>query len=505
MNLQPIIGLEIHVQLKCKSKMFCGCDNTGENKKPNTCVCPVCMGHPGCLPVPNKTALKWALMAGLALDFDILAITKFDRKNYFYPDLPKGYQISQYDEPIGVDGHLIITLLDGKRKRIRLTRVHLEEDAAKLLHTDDKTKSSVDFNRAGTPLLEIVTEPDIASAEEAKTFLHELKLVMQYLNISDAEMEKGHLRVDANISLREVDKNNIPKSSKLLPKTEIKNLNSFKAVEKALTYEIGRQTGLWEDDTPPDRQSTRGWNEKKGVTCEQRSKEEDKDYRYFPEPDIPPIEFDMKTVVEMEKKLVELPDEKRTRFEEQLGLPRTDAVVLTSSRETADFFELTLSELRAWLKSETGKSVDDTEYKKLAKLTDNWITTELFKLLRLDNLGIKDTKITPENMAELIKMVYRKEINSSAGQIVLDDMFEAKDHQPDPSQIVEKRNLKQVSDAGELETIVDIVIKQNPKVVKEYKGGKENSIQFLIGQVMKESKGAADPAVAKKILEDKLK
>ncbi len=374
MNYIPIIGLEIHVQLKTKSKMFCACDNSGEDKSPNTTICPVCMGHPGVLPVPNKRAIEYAVLAALSLNCGILDFSKFDRKNYFYPDLPKGYQISQFDKPIGRQGYLeisptpslplekgegkggsssaLISALNQRQSastKIRLARVHLEEDAAKLLHM---ASTYIDFNRSGTPLLEIVTEPDIRSPQEAKIFLQELRLIMRYLGITSADMEKGHLRVDANISLSPLGPiSPIGPIGPINPKTEIKNLNSFKAVERALEYEIIRQTKLFEKGKPPKYQSTRGWNETKGITEEQRIKEESHDYRYFPEPDTPPLNL-IEFREMLKNKIPELPAAKRQRFQDEYGFNASDAKILTDDLHLANYTEKVISELYEWVKSQ---------------------------------------------------------------------------------------------------------------------------------------------------------
>ena len=354
---ETVIGLEIHVQLKTKSKMFCTCDNSGEDKPANTTVCPICLGHPGILPTTNEQAVKWSIMASLALNCSINMHSHFDRKSYYYPDLPKGYQISQFDEPFGHDGHLVIKSSAGKR-RVRIERAHLEEDTGKLMHEEDKSASYVDYNRAGTPLLEVVTRPDLQSPQGAKVFLQEIRLVMRYLGISDANMEKGQLRCDANISLRPNPEYNSEKVSeksigfdaeKLYPKTEIKNLNSFKSVEKALEYEIKRQTVLWDKDEVPTLQSTRGWDEKKNKTVLQRVKEEQHDYRYFPEPDIPPFNFTKQYIDDIKVNLSEMPFNKRQRFQDEFELSEYDANILVADKDLANYFEGVISELRGWI------------------------------------------------------------------------------------------------------------------------------------------------------------
>ncbi|MFA6271713.1 MAG: Asp-tRNA(Asn)/Glu-tRNA(Gln) amidotransferase subunit GatB [Patescibacteria group bacterium] len=493
MKLETIIGLEIHVQLNTKSKMFCACSNNSDNAKPNTNICPICMGHPGTLPVTNQQAVDSALTAALALHCEINDYSKFDRKNYFYPDLPKGYQISQLDHPVGKEGRLIITIGD-ERKRIGITRLHMEEDAAKLMHPTGEDYSLVDFNRAGSPLIEIVTEPEIRTPAEARIFLTDLKLLLEYLEISDADMEKGNLRCDANISLRPEGER------KFYTKTEIKNMNSFRGVERALTYEIERQTKLWEAGTPPDRLITRRWLDDQGITKEERSKEEQHDYRYFPEPDLAPLHFTDDYVRSIEAKLPELPDEKRKRFHEELGVSYSQAVVLTYSQKIADFFEDTITELIAWVQSQEDKSVlDEKTEKKLVQMAVNWITTELFKLIKESQIEPEKIKISPENMAELVKMVYLGEINSSAAQLVMRVMFEKGS---DPSQVVEEKNLKQMNDSSEIELIVKKIVADNEKAVADFRSGNVNVLQFLVGQVMKETKGKVNPKVATTMLKE---
>ncbi|HEX9664462.1 MAG TPA: Asp-tRNA(Asn)/Glu-tRNA(Gln) amidotransferase subunit GatB [Patescibacteria group bacterium] len=507
MQYEPIIGLEIHVQLKTKSKMFCGCDNTGENQPPNTTICPICLGHPGTLPVINKQAVDWSVMAALAINCQIPQISKFDRKNYFYPDLPKGYQISQFDLPIGLEGFLEIEI-DGQLKKIGLRRLHLEEDAAKLIH--GKNESLVDFNRSGTPLMEIVTKPDIRSPREAKIFLRELRKITRYLEVSEADMEKGHLRCDANISLRplEVD-------DEFYPKTEIKNINSFRAVERALEYEFQRQTRLWDEKNPPRQQSTRGWNDDKQITEEQRLKEESADYRYFPEPDLPPLRFEADSIQLISTSLPELPAAKKKRFIEMYGFTADDAQILTDEKELAHFTEQVISELKEWLSTlEKSEKLDQEKVwprrqrrgwqknkKELVKLTAGWLISKLFKLLNENNLSIKQSKVTPENFAELISIIYQGKINSTVAQQVLEEMF-AKGS--DPSQIIEEKGLEQVSDESQLEKIVNHVIANNPDELAKYKAGKTALFQFFVGQVMKETKGKANPEVVAKLLKKKL-
>jgi len=492
-----IIGLEIHVQLKTKSKMFCGCDNVGEDKESNTTICPVCTGQPGTLPVINKQAVDWAVQAALALNCRILEYSKFDRKSYFYPDLPKGYQISQYDQPIGVGGFINFEI-NGQMKKIKITRLHLEEDAAKLIHSD-KDETLVDFNRCGTPLIEIVTEADFNFPEEAKIFLQELRLIMRYLEISEADMEKGHLRCDANISLR-------PKGdSKLYPKTEIKNINSFRAVEKALAFEEKRQQALWEKGKQPDKQSTRGWNEKTEETEEQRVKEEEQDYRYFPEPDLPPLHFTKEYLKHIQSITVELPAERRERFISMYGFSKYEADILVSDKKLANYAEEVISELKEWINTERPKDRGvtwHTHKEEFIKLVANWLIHRLLALLNAQHLEIKELKVTPENFAELITLIYEKRVNQQTAQKVLEEMFKTGG---DPSNIIEDKKLGQIFDENALGKIIDEVIKENPKVVLEYKNGKGAALQFLMGQVMKKTKGQAEPKILNELLVHKLK
>jgi len=513
MTLEPVIGLEIHVQLKTKSKMFCACDNAGENAPPNTTVCSVCMGHPGTLPVINRQAVEYGLFAAIALNCRILKSSKFDRKNYFYPDLPKGYQISQYDEPIAEKGFLEIDVRDAKENerksaRIHIARIHLEDDAAKSFHGENGKSTFVDFNRAGTPLIEIVTEPDFTSPLEAKTFLQELRNIMRYLDISNADMEKGHLRCDANISLREViddPEKETGFARQLNPKTEIKNLNSFKAVERALEYEIMRQKKLWQAGTPPAYGTTRGWNDAEGVTEEQRGKEESHDYRYFPEPDLPPLELH-EIADALREKIPELPIARRERFVREYCFSSADARILTEDRYLADFTEAVFSELLEWLTSlpeteGTPEEILEKNRSKLGKLISGWLLSKLSGIMAEQKIDIRTLKITPENFAEFLTLVYQNKINSTMGLALLREMVIAGG---DPSQIIEEKGLAQMSDASELETIIDLVISENLKVVADFKAGKQNALQFLLGQIMKKTKGSADLQIAQDLLKKKL-
>ena len=496
---ETIIGLEIHLQLKTKSKMFCSCSNDSEGKEPNILVCPICLGHPGTLPTLNKEAVKMGLMMSLAINCKINKQSKFDRKNYFYPDLPKGYQISQFDEPLSHDGHLIIDV-DNQTWSIGIERLHLEEDAAKNIHSTGQTL--VDFNRGGTPLAEIVTKPDFRYPEQAKVFLQELRLMARYLGVSDADMEKGHMRCDANISLRPQGED------KLYEKIEVKNLNSFKAVEKALFFEEARQTKLWDKKKQPEKTETRGWDEAKQETVLQRTKEGFADYRYFPEPDLPPLIISEKLLIEVKASIPELPAAKKNRLSKEYGLIADDARILVAQRHWADYYEGIMSDLRAWLFKTKGVAEDTdkaaelwVEHRgKLAKLTFNWLTSELFGLTGT-NFKFEDLKISAENMAELLKMIYRQKINSSAAQTVLKEMYETGG---DPSAIAEDKDLAQIDDDSTIEDLVIKVIMTNTAQVEEYKAGKEAVLKYLVGMVMKESKGSANPQKVEQILKQKL-
>jgi aspartyl-tRNA(Asn)/glutamyl-tRNA(Gln) amidotransferase subunit B len=498
MKYEVVIGLEIHIQLATKSKMFCGSNNK-DALEPNINVCPVCLGHPGVLPVVNSEAIKMGMQMALALNCQVNKETKFDRKQYFYPDLPKGYQISQYDVPLAVNGSFMVYPDGLNGTTIRIHRLHLEEDAAKNIHTADGTL--VDFNRAGTPLIEIVTEPDFRNPAEAKIFLQDLQILARYLNISMADMEKGHLRCDANISLR-------PQGDQALyPKIEIKNLNSFRSVERALQYEMERQVKLWENQVAPDQQETRGWDEKSQKTILQRNKEETSDYRYFPEPDIPPLKFTNEEIQEIKNQLPELPHDRRERFKEDYLLSYFDAKLLTSTVLVADFFEKTISELKSWLDSlDTVEGSDEEIWRqngeKLCRLTKNWLTSEIFGMLAKNDQEFKDLKITPENFAEFITLIYQNKINSAAAKKILAIMF---DKGSDPSQVMEENKLEQVQDNNAINKACEEVMKLNQQSIDDYKKGKDRALMFLVGQVMKKMKGNANPQMITDIIRNKLK
>jgi len=484
MDYKPTIGLEIHVELKTKTKMFCDCLNDAKEAKPNSNVCPICMGHPGTLPVINKDAIKKVIKTGLALNCKIPDFSKFDRKNYFYPDLPKGYQISQYDKPFCINGYLEI---DGKKIHIR--RVHLEEDTGRLIHPERENYSLVDFNRAGVPLMELVTEPDISSSKEARKFAEELQMILRYLNVSDAEMEKGQMRVEVNISLAPKSK-----SKKLGTKVEIKNLNSFKSVERGIEYEIKRQADIL-DSKKKVIQETRGWSDLKGETFSQREKEEAHDYRYFSEPDLPPLNISKDFIKMMQIDLVELPQAKRDRFKKEYGIDDSAIEVFIKNRELGEYFEKTISELICWL-SDIGEKRKE-QCMRLIKTCANYMVTDLLGLLEGAGIDDENFLITPENFAEYITLIYQGKISSKMAKQILAEMFATG---ADPSHIIEEQDLVQINDSAELEKVIKEVLSKNQKAVEDYKKGKENAFQFLIGQIMAATKGKANPDTAKEVL-----
>ncbi|MDD5067259.1 MAG: Asp-tRNA(Asn)/Glu-tRNA(Gln) amidotransferase subunit GatB [bacterium] len=478
MEYESVIGLEVHVQLNTKSKIFCNC-STQFGRTPNTNVCPVCMGLPGVLPVLNKEVLNKAVMAGLALNCTIADFSKFDRKQYFYPDLPKNYQVSQYDLPICIKGYVDIKT-NSQSKRIGITRVHMEEDAGKLIHSEKPGSdfSLVDYNRTGVPLIEIVSEPDLSLPEEAVVYLNLLRNRLRYVAVSECNMEEGSLRCDANISIR-------PKGQKELgTKTEVKNMNSFKAVEKALKYEIKRQISAVEKK---ERivQETRLWDSEKEVTISMRSKEEAHDYRYFPEPDLVPMVIDRQVIEGIKKNMPELPDLKAERYVKEFGLTHDDAEIITFEKEMALFYEECVKIHR--------------NYKSVA----NWLRSEVMQYLNRNNKAITDMKdLKPANLAKLIKLVDDGIITGKIGKELVIEIIE-KDI--DPAVLIEKKGLKQVSDEGAIEKIVDEVIKENPDAVEKFKSGKTGILGFLVGQVMKKSQGKANPAIVNKLFEQKMK
>lgn len=495
--------------------MFCSCPNNPDREAPNTNICEICLAHPGTLPVPNKQATVDTVKIAKALGCEINKWSKFDRKHYFYPDLPKGYQISQYDQPIGEHGSINLDLrtTDNLRAapKIGITRVHLEEDTAKLLH-DDKGNTLVDFNRAGLPLVEIVSDPDIQSAAEAKAYCQELQMIFRYLGVSDADMEKGHMRCEANISIQDEGKFEIKNSVvnptgdyELNPKVECKNINSFRAIERAIDFEIKRQTEMIERGESW-KQQTRGWDDAKGETYMQREKETSADYRYFPEPDIPPFEPEKITG---KINLPELPSARRTRFHEEYGFSYADAYLLTSDENLSDFAEQVMSELMEWLEClpESKKMSEDLtiqKQKELAKLAGGWITSKLMGAMSDRKIDIRILKLKPENFAELVALIYTGRVNSTNAQKILGEMLDSGTDM-DPTHIMEDKGYGQVSDEGKIGAMVEEILKSYPDQVAEFRAGKEPIIKFLLGMVMKASEGSADPVVAEKLLRDKTK
>lgn len=484
------IGLEIHFESKTRSKMFCSCVNEANNsleEKPNTNICPICTGQPGTLPTINEEAINKVIMTGLALNCEIASQSKFDRKNYFYPDLPKGYQISQYDMPFCKNGYLDISLENKEIKRIRITRIHMEEDTAKLYHVNGKTL--VDFNRSGVPLMELVTEPDISSSEEAKKFCQELQLILRYLDVSDANMEKGQMRCEVNISLS--------KNDKLGTKVEIKNLNSFKSVEKSIEYEIKRQKELL-DKGETIIQETRGWDDAKALTFSQREKESAHEYRYFPEPDLPLITISKEKIESIKSKMPELPNQKRKRFKEEYGLDEKTIEFFIKDVRLSNYLEKAASESCCWAKEESCAK----DNKEIIKICANYLTTDLQYLLKNEGDVDLEKRITPENFGEFICLISQEKISSKIAKIVLEEMF---NNGKDPSHVIEEKGLIQIEDEGEIEKIIKDVLENNEKAVNDYKKGKENSFTFLIGQIMAKSKGKANPQKVGEILKKKIR
>lgn len=478
MEYEPVIGLEVHAQLLTKSKMFCRCSADYAGAAPNTHVCPICMGMPGVLPSINQTAVEYTIMTALALNCQIPEFSKFDRKNYPYPDLVKGYQISQYDMPFSQHGWLQVEV-DGVVRKLGITRVHLEEDTAKLLHVTEENGQSyslVDVNRSGTPLMEIVGEPDIRSAQEARAYLIKLRAILQALGVSTGNMEEGSFRCDTNVSIR-------PKGSdKLGAKVEVKNLNSFRSVQRAVEYEFERQAAMLESGGKIV-QETRGWVEERGVTVSQRTKEFAHDYRYFPEPDLPPLVITRQWVEEIRAKLPELPDARRGRFITQYGLGADSAAALTNSRATADFFE------------------EAVKLHPQPRVVANWMQSELFRLLKDGEGDVSGTKFTPAMLAELLTLVEKGTINARTAKEVFEEMFNTG---TPAGKIVKEKGLTQISDTAHLEIVVDDVIKANPQAVADFQAGKGNALGFLVGHVMKITRGQANPGVVNKLLKDRL-
>ncbi|HHD11049.1 MAG TPA: Asp-tRNA(Asn)/Glu-tRNA(Gln) amidotransferase subunit GatB [Deltaproteobacteria bacterium] len=476
MEYEAVIGLEVHAQLLTRSKLFCGCA-TVFGSPPNTQVCPVCLGMPGVLPVINEKAVEYAIKMALATECRINERSVFARKNYFYPDLPKGYQISQYDEPLAEGGHIDIETADGKTKRIGITRIHIEEDAGKLLHGEgDGEASLVDFNRAGMPLIEIVSEPHISTPEEAVSYLKALRDILLYLEICDGNMQEGSLRCDANVSVRPVG------SKEFGTKTEVKNMNSFKFLKDALTYEIGRQISLLESGERVV-QETRLFEPSTGKTRSMRSKEEAHDYRYFPEPDLLPLVVEQEEIEAIMVMLPELPAQKKERFMKEYGLPSYDAGILTSSKRLADFYE------------ECVRLFEEP------KTISNWIMSELLRLLKEHNISIEETPIGADRFTALLKLVREGKISGKIGKEVLEEMFATG---KDAQTIIEEKGLSQISDESELLTIIDKILEENPENVERYRAGKTKLIGFFVGEVMKATRGKANPQLVNKLLKERL-
>ena len=475
MQFEPVIGLEVHAQLKTKTKIFCGC-STKFGNPPNTNTCPVCTGMPGVLPVLNKQAVTFAIKAALATNCKINQESRFDRKNYFYPDLPKGYQISQYAAPIAEHGFLEIETQINGNQTIGITRIHMEEDAGKLIHDPARARSMVDLNRTGVPLIEIVSEPDIRTAQEAGAYLRKLHAILKYIDVCDGNMEEGSFRCDANISLR-------PRGQKEFGiRSELKNLNSFKNVEKAILYEIERQTYVLEEGKQVI-QETRLWDPSRNKTTSMRGKEEAHDYRYFPDPDLVPLIVDDRWIQEVKKTMPELPDAKKSRFIQDYKLSDYDAKVLTSSIELADFFETASGPLKD------------------KKQAANWIMSTLLAMLNSKGISISHSPVTAIAFSKLLTLVENGKINATAGKIVFDEMVETK---KDPEIIVKEKGLEQVSDSSELEIMVENIINENPNEVAAYRNGKTKLFSFFMGKIMKKTQGKADPKIVTLLLKSKL-
>ena len=472
---ETVIGLEVHTELKTKTKIFCGC-TTEFGGDQNTHVCPVCLGLPGAMPVLNKKVVEYAIKVGLALNCDILQFNKFDRKNYYYPDLPKNYQTSQYDLPICLNGYLDIEV-DGETKRIGITRIHMEEDAGKLVHSgstiSDSNSSNVDYNRTGVPLLEIVSEPDLRSGAEAKAYVEKLRSILQYLEVSDGRMEEGSLRCDANVSVR------LRGATEFGTRTETKNVNSLTGIQKAIEYEALRQAQLIEDGGTVC-QETRTWDDAQGITLAMRKKDSEDDYRYFPEPDLVPIVITEEEINDARANLPELPDAKIARFISDYGLSTADSTILTASRKTADYLDAAV------------KAGAD------AKTVSNWMLGDLSKMINENGLTFGESKVSPENLASMIALIDKGTISGKIAKKVIVSMWESG---KDADTIVKEEGLVQITDTGAIEEIVKQVIANNPQPVADFKGGNGKAIGFLVGQVMKESKGRANPGMVNELLQ----
>lgn len=505
MRYAPIIGLEIHVRLKTATKMYCRCPNVPETTPPNTAICPVCTGQPGSLPAVNEQAIRLGIRVGHALGATIPDRASFDRKNYFYPDLPKGYQITQMNHPVVVGGALQIasSLTPDGLRTIGITRAHLEEDAAKNIHDPVSGSTFVDYNRASAPLLEIVTEPDIRSAQEAKAFLQELQALLRAIGASDADMEKGYMRCDANISLLPIDEDGHALQQAFNPKVEVKNMNSFRSVERAIQFEIERQTAIYTSGSTVVSE-TRGWDDARNETLSQRSKETNADYRYFPEPDLPDI--DLVRIREEERaRLPELPAETRHRLQDEYSFSKDDARLIVERGWTA-FAEQTMGELGGWLEARdssgaSGGELLETRRTDAAKLLSNWLLNKLAGLLAERGIELADAKIDAENMAEFLQIVSEGTLNSTNAQKLLTLMLETG---ADPSHLLEEHSLGQMSDTGAIEQTVRDVIAANPAQAEQVRGGKEAVLKWFVGQVMKATEGRIDPKSAEEMLRKEL-
>lgn len=472
MEYETVIGLEIHAELATNTKIYCGCVNEFGGE-PNTHVCPICSGMPGTLPVLNKKVVDYAIKAGLAMNCGITPYGKQDRKNYFYPDLPKAYQISQFDLPVCHDGYIDIEV-DGKTRRIGITRIHIEEDAGKLVHDDYGSESMVDYNRCGVPLIEIVTEPDLRSSEEARVFLDTLKSILEYTEVSDCKMQEGSLRCDVNVSVRPMGQKEFG------TRAEMKNVNSFRAAVRAMDYERKRQIEILEDGGEVV-QETRRWDDTRGMSVVLRSKEDAQDYRYFPEPDLVPIVISDEWIEEIRSSIPELPEQRKERYIKEYELPQYDAFILTSSKKMADFFDACVAD------GATPKTVS------------NWLMGDITKVM--NDKELEEIPFPPADLCKLIGLIEKGTISNSAAKKVLDEMF-ANPH--DPEEIVKEKGLVQISDEGAIKTMVDEVVAANPQSVADYKAGKDKAIGFLVGQCMKASKGKANPQMINKLLKEAL-